>query len=239
MIPAKKNNIIGAFFSLYHKRLLKKHFYRVHLRGEDSYGKLDPALPTILYTNHSNWWDGFIAYYLTSKHWKVNDFLMMDIRQMKKYWFFKFIGVFSVNRSSPREALESIDYAASLLKNTGNFMWMFPQGEMLPQDKRPLSFYSGITKIAEKLGKVNLLPVTISYEFLMEQRPEVFISLGKPDVPNSDIADSKEYTGYLQQKLTGELDRLQKDVTEKTTQDFKVIFHGKDSRNKSFDKIID
>jgi 1-acyl-sn-glycerol-3-phosphate acyltransferase len=239
MIPAKKNNIIGFLFSVYHNRLLKKHFYRVHLRGGENYGRIDPELPTILYANHSNWWDGFIAYYLSSKIWKVNDYLMMDIEQMKKYPFFKFVGVFSVNRKSAKEALESIDYAAALLKNTKNFMWIFPQGEMHPQDKRPLIFYSGITKLAEKTGRVNLLPVALRYEFRMEQRPEVFITLGMPDNLDQELSGTKDYTGYLLEKLTAELDMLQRDVTGNNTTGFEVIFHGKDSRNKTFDNIVD
>jgi hypothetical protein len=58
-------------------------------------------------------------------------------------------------------------------------MWLFPQGEMLPQDRRPLKFFSGIAKLAEKIANVNLVPVCFRYEFLMEQRPEVFISIGR------------------------------------------------------------
>lgn len=235
MIPAGKNKAIGRIFSLYHSKLLKKHFYRIHLRESENFGKIDPELPTILYANHSNWWDGFIAYFLTSKYLQVNDYLMMDIEQLKKYSFFKFVGVFSVDRKNPREAIESIDYASGLLKDPGNFLWMFPEGEMFPQDKRPLVFYSGITRLAQKTGTVNMLPVAFRYEFLMEQRPEVFISPGEPDIIDNIVHGIKDYTEYLSGKLTAELDRLQRDVTEKDTEDFKVIFHGKQSRNRTFD----
>jgi len=235
MIKANKNNIINLFFGIYHNRLIKKHFYQIHLGGGENYKKLDPALPVILYANHSNWWDGFIAYYLTNRLWKKDDHLMMDIEQMKTYSFFKYIGVFSVDRKHPKSAVESIEYAANLLKGTNKYMWIFPQGTMQPQDYRPIEFYNGITKLTEKLGGVNLLPVSIRYEFLMEQRPEVFIKLGEPDVVKGIPA--KELTSVLQNKLVLQLDELREDVITGKLSGFQTIFHGKSSRNKTVDII--
>ncbi len=239
MIKAQKNTIIGNLFTLYHKRLLRKHFYRIHLTSEENLKLNDASLPTILYANHSNWWDGFIAFQLTSKLLRVDDYLMMDIEQMKKYRFFKYVGVFSVNRNDAREGVESINYAAELLKNTKKYLWLFPQGEMLPQDCEPIKFYSGITRIAEKLGKVNLVPVSIRYEFVMEQRPEVFLKIGVPDVIHNNISDTKNYTQYLQEKLISDLASLKSDVINQNLTDYKAIFTGKHSRNKTVDKLYE
>lgn len=241
MIPAKKNKLINFVFSIYLNRLLRKHFYRIHLTGEENLKKINASFPVILYANHSNWWDGFIAYLLTAKRWTTDDYLMMDIEQMKKYSFFKYIGVFSVDRNDAKEAVESIDYAVSLLQNSKRFLWIFPQGLLQPQDLRPLKFYSGITKIAGKLGAVNLLPVTMRYEYIIEQRPEVFIKIGEPDItgnnPPQQTAGSKDYTNYLQEKLINDLDKLKELVINQKFDEFKIIFKGKNSRNKSVDKF--
>jgi len=231
MIAAKKNSVIGSLFAFYHKRLLKKHFYRIHLNGRDNLSALGLDTPVILAANHSNWWDGFIAYYLTNWLMKCDDFLMMDIEQMKKYSFFRYIGVFSVDRKNPAEAMRSINYAADIIKNTNRCLWIFPQGEMTPQDKRPLVFYSGISKIAERAGKVKIIPVAFRYEFLMEQRPEVFISIGKPV---EFTAGNKNFTAELEKLMTAQLDELKSDVTNGTG-NFEIVFTGKSSRNKSFD----
>ena len=231
MIAAKKNSVIGSLFAFYHKRLLKKHFYRIHLNGRDNLSALGLDTPVILAANHSNWWDGFIAYYLTNRLMKCDDFLMMDIEQMKKYSFFRYIGVFSVDRKNPAEAMRSINYAADIIKNTKRCLWIFPQGEMTPQDKRPLVFYSGISKIAERAGKVKIIPAAFRYEFLMEQRPEVFISIGKPV---EFTAGNKNFTSELEKLMTAQLDELKSDVTNGTG-NFEIVFTGKSSRNKSFD----
>jgi 1-acyl-sn-glycerol-3-phosphate acyltransferase len=233
MIPAKKNKIIGSLFAFYHKRLLKKHFYAIHLAGMENLETLDNSAPVIMYVNHSNWWDGFIAYFLTNRLLKKDDYLMMDIKQMKKYSFFKYIGVFSVNREVPAEAVKSINYAAELLKGKNKYMWIFPQGDMVPQDRRPLKFFSGITKLAEKTGRVNIVPVCFRYEYLMEQRPEVFITTGKPILLSGKVEE--ELTEQLRDTLESQLDNLQSKVTNGNLEDFKTIFHGKNSRNKTFD----
>ncbi|NOS84069.1 MAG: hypothetical protein HOP31_02915 [Ignavibacteria bacterium] len=233
MIPAKKNRIIGSLFDYYHKRLIKKHFYAIHLRGEENLSSIDSSLPVIMYANHSSWWDGFIAYYLTNREMKKDDYLMMDIKQLKKYSFFRYIGVFSVNREVPADAIRSVNYAAVLLKDSAKYLWVFPQGDMVPQDRRPLKFFSGITKIAEKTGTVNLVPVCFRYEYLMEQRPEVFISIGKPELFTGK-SDS-DFTEHLRSNLEAQLDKLRINVTAGNLNAFKTIFRGKDSRNKSFD----
>ncbi len=232
MIAAKKNSIIAGLFTLYHRRLLKKHFYRIHLSGRENLSALNKNVPAILAANHSNWWDGFIAYYLSNRIMKCDDYLMMDIEQLRKYSFFRYVGVFSVDRKNAAEAMRSITYAADVLKNTNRCLWIFPQGEMTPQDKRPLVFYSGITKIAERAEKVNIIPVAFRYEFLMEQRPEVFISVGKPI---EITAGSKDFASELEQIMTVQLDELKNDVTSGNVGDFEIVFTGKSSRNKSFD----
>lgn len=233
MIPAKKNKLIGSLFAFYHKRLLKKHFYAIHLTGENSFSGIDSALPVILYANHSNWWDGFIAYYLTNRLLKKDDYLMMDIKQMKKYSFFKYIGVFSVDRNVPAEAVRSVNYAGELLKGSARYLWIFPQGDMTPQDRRPLKFFSGISKLAEKTGGVNIVPVCFRYEYLKEQRPEVFISIGKPELFTG--RSEGDFTEHLRSTLEAQLNKLRDDVTAGNLEEFTTIFRGKDSRNKTFD----
>ena len=235
MIQAKKNKIIGNLFAYYHKRLLKKHFYAIHLAGEENISLVDNSQPVIMYANHSNWWDGFIAYYLTNRVMKKDDYLMMDIEQMKKYSFFKYIGVFSVDRNIPAEAIRSINYAAELLKDSARYLWIFPQGNMVPQESRPLKFFSGITRLAEKTGKVNLVPVCFRYEYLMEQRPEVFISISKPVLVEGKTEN--DLTEHLRCELEIQLDNLKNDVTAGNFKEFKTIFRGKESRNKTFDPL--
>lgn len=236
MIKARKNKIFESLFSFYNTRLLKKHFFRIMISGEENFLLRSKESPAILYANHSNWWDGLVAFYLSKKLWNIDAYVMMDIEQMQKYRFFKWLGAFSVNRNSPKEAMDSVEYSVSMLHNSNRVLWIFPQGIMQPNDFRPIIFYGGISKITQKLGEVDLMPVAVRYEFLMEQRPEIFISIGKTKTTGLNN-DTKELTGILNNSLLGELDALKKKVINSEFGSFKIILQGRQSRNKTVDKV--
>jgi chlorobactene lauroyltransferase len=236
MIRANKSKIFENIFSVYNTRLLKKHFYRIHLGGEKNLESWEKTKPSIIYANHSNWWDGLAAIYLSEDLWNIDAYFMMDVEQLKKYRFFKWIGAFSVNRSSPRESMESVKYTINILKNTNKVLWIFPQGIMQPNDYRPIKFYNGISKIAESIGEFNLIPVTFRYEFMMEQLPELFMGIGEVKHINH-IEDTKQFTEELNIQLVSELDKLKEKVINSDTGDFTVILSGKKSRNKTIDRL--
>lgn len=236
MLKASKNKIFENLFSFYNTRLLKKHFYRIMLAGEENITARSAEIPSIIYANHSNWWDGLAAFYLSKKLWDIDAYVMMDIEQMQKYRFFKRIGAFSVNRNNPKEAMESVEYSVNLLGKTNRVLWIFPQGIIQPNDFRPIVFYNGISKIAKKLGEVSLIPVTFRYEFLMEQRPEIFISAGKAKIFNS-LDDAKVLTEFLNNELLHELEELKNKIINSELDGFKMVLQGRQSRNKAVDKV--
>ena len=235
MIKANENKLAEKFFSIYTRSALRKHFNSIQIDGEENFLNRSNN-PAIIYSNHSNWWDGLIAYYLSRSRWNINAYLMMDEEQMQKYAFFRWIGAFSVNRSMANEAMESVNYAASLLKNNNAVLWIYPQGLMQPNDYRPIKFYSGISRIVGKLEGVNLIPMAMRYEFLLEQRPDVFVQIGKVK-PYQKPGEIKDLTIELQTQLLNELGVLQDRVINGNLDEFKVILRGKSSTNKNIDKF--
>jgi 1-acyl-sn-glycerol-3-phosphate acyltransferase len=236
MIKANKNRLIEKLFSVYNKSALKKHFNKVYIDGEHNFLNRSKNYPTIIYSNHSNWWDGLIAFYLSKSRWNIDAYLMMDEEQMKKYSFFKWIGAFSVNRSSASEAVKSLNYAGECLRNKSTVLWIYPQGIMQPNDYRPIKFYSGISRIAERLEGVNLIPIVLKYEFLLEQMPDVFIHIGSTKL-HRNTEKIKDLTFELQSKLNSELDDLRARVISQKLDVFEVILQGKTSINKKIDKL--
>ncbi len=236
MIEANKNKAAEILFSAYNKRLLNKHFSFIRIIGEENFINRDKSVPVIIFPNHSNWWDGFLAFYLAYNRWNIDSYLMMDYAQMKKYFFFKFIGAFSVDRTSATSSYKSVMVAAELLKTGNRLLWLFPQGKMTPQHKRPLEFESGILKILDEFERVNVFPMAINYEFINEQRPEIFIKIGE-NVDTKINASKKEKIGMLEEKLTDLLDTQIKEINDGETEEYKIIFKGRTSRNKTIDRI--
>ncbi|HEY0426527.1 MAG TPA: lysophospholipid acyltransferase family protein [Pyrinomonadaceae bacterium] len=221
MLEAKKSAWFESIFAIYNRNLLKRRFNSLQISGLDVLRKKSPDIPAIIYTNHSSWWDGLVAFQI-SYQVKADSFVMMEEKHLKKMLLFRKLGAFSVVREKPFEAAKSIDYAVNLLKEKPKrVLWIFPQGEILPNDLRPLMFYKGISKIIAKSGKCLLIPAVFRYEFLGEYKPEIFIRIGETELFENNL---KITTEHLEYKTTLFLDKLKSDILNKNFNEFEKIF---------------
>ncbi len=237
MIQAQKIKPIESFFVWINRGMFKQHFYAHHLRGQETLKEVDSALPLIFYANHSSWWDGLLAFHLSHDIFRLDTILMMEEQQLKRYLFFRWIGAFSVDRENRQELAASIEYSVSELRKR-RALWIYPQGILLPNDIRPLAFYNGIAYIARNLGTVQLIPVVHRYEFLGEQRPEIFTSIGQlQKVEAGKSFDPKALTRELEKNMTLDLNVLREDVVAQCWHTFKTTIQGDSSTNVKYDRF--
>lgn len=212
--------------------------------------RVQTPLPTIFYVNHSAWWDGHLCMALARFGLHCEPYLMMEEKNLARYRFFTWAGAFGVDRDDVRAALASLDYAAGLLRPSPRSkllpgMFVFPQGTITPNDLRPLRLYSGAARLALRVAAhqpIRLVPVALRYEFLQEQRPEAFISVG-PGIVVGDTGDQggsslptpKILTTALTTALTAELDALHNDVTAEQFTGFATVLRG----SRGIDRIFD
>src|SRR5688500_11353963 len=137
-----------------------------------------PQSPLLLIANHSSWWDAMLPIHLSFNRYDFDAYGMMEERQLKRFGFFRKVGMFSVERGDGRAALETIDYAAGLLRGRGRALWLFPQGEIVPNDRRPIAFGSGAARLLTATGSASVAPVAFRYEVIDQERPTVFIRVG-------------------------------------------------------------
>ena len=236
MIEACKLKRVESVFAWINRGMLRKHFFAHHLRGRHQLDSVNLSEPVIFYSNHSCWWDGLLAFHLSHDVFRLDGVLMMDVQQLQKYRFFRWIGAFSVDRENREEALVSIEYAVAQLQVHHRVLWMYPQGVMLPNDVRPLVFYPGLLHIAKRLPSVQLIPVVHHYEFLGEQRPEAFSSIGRVvRIEPGNELDPKSLTREFQERLTFELNTLRDDVIMRRFETFTPTLRGKHSINIAYD----
>jgi chlorobactene lauroyltransferase len=188
-IPAQPNKLYKLLFAWYFRRRLRSTFHQVMISGRkllNSYLPSDPntkeQIPLICYCSHSGWWDAILAIDMSLKEYGFDGYGLMEYRQLERYRFFSKLGLFSVIREDPRSALYSLNYGAELLRNSRRVLWMFPQGTIVHQDKRPLGFEPGIGMLVKKLGKVALAPVAFRYDYQREEGAEIRISIGVPEI---------------------------------------------------------
>lgn len=225
MLEANKNRLFEKIFSVYNRNLLKRRFYSLQASGLDHLLNKHINTPLIIYCNHSGWWDGLIAFQI-SRETGLDSFVMMEERQLKNLFLFRRLGAFSVIREKPREALKSIDYAANLLaENSKRTLWIFPQGEILPNDLRPIKFYNGLAKIIQKVGNCSVISLSIRYEFLGEFKPRVFVKIEVPELILAEAGfNIKHLTVKLTENLTRNLNSLKSDIIDRNFDNYKSIF---------------
>ena len=224
MLEANKNSLFESIFSIYNRNLLKRRFNSLRVSGFESLLKHNSTLPHIIYCNHSSWWDGLVAFQI-SRQARLNSFIMMEEKNLKRFSLFRKLGAFSINRENPRQSFESIHYALNLLKtNADGTLWIFPQGEIVNNDFRPIFFYNGLGKLIYKAGQCFVTSLSIRYEFLGDYKPEIFVRLTEPEFVQPEIGiNHKLLTQTFAEKMTKNLDFLKNEIVNNKFQNYLSI----------------
>lgn len=240
-IPAAKNPVLDALlYRGFARWSLWRHFDRVWLQ---SHGPLPHPRngPLIIYLNHSSWWDGYLMYVIhrVVLRGRFDAHLLMEEKQLRRYRFFRWSGAFSINRDDPEDSRRSQAYAAALLRGgrRPRLLFIFPQGKIVPNDRRPLVTYPGIARIVAQAGAVNLCPVALRYELLGRQFPEAFIRIGPCHRP-ANPADIEGTLADITSRLTAACDALRDDVLDLRYERFQPLLRGRRGIDELFDGFL-
>lgn len=236
MIPADKKPVLERAMAFYNRRLLRKHFHALWVAGEEHVSGRERDVPLLMIGNHSCWWDPLVEFFLSRDVFGLDGYAMMEERQLERYRFFRWIGVFSVRKESPRESVASLRYASSLLDRPNRALWIYPQGIMLPADVRPLGFQTGIGRLAQMAEGVRFVPFVHRYEFLGDQRPEVFTEYGAPFAPGSDF-DVRAFVRDAEERVTSMLDSLRSRIARSDAGGFRCVLRGGASTSTRWDRV--
>lgn len=188
-IPASPDHRVAKFFAWYTKRLFAKRFNAVRLTpgSADALRRLEGGpSPAIVLMTHGSWWDPMTAILLNALLTPNRPTSApMDARMLKKFGFFRKLGVFGIDPDSP-ESLEAMGryvldrFAAEPKTN----LWVTAQGEF-HDPRTPIRFRPGSAAIAARCPGVRVLCCAIEYAFWTEQRPECFIRVEPVPEPES------------------------------------------------------
>jgi 1-acyl-sn-glycerol-3-phosphate acyltransferase len=145
MLKPKANFFITGFLNKYIPWIIGRYFHRVDFNVPN----FKAGQSILLIANHFSWWDGFLLYHVNKLVFKKKFHAMVLEESMKEVKIFKYLGGFSVSKNS-RQMLESLDYAAGLLNDSGNMVVIFPQGKLYSNFVDELNFEKGASYIARK-----------------------------------------------------------------------------------------
>jgi 1-acyl-sn-glycerol-3-phosphate acyltransferase len=197
MIYAKHHMILYPFFRNYVLLKMKKSFSAIEIFGNLQ----DDGKPLLCIANHTSWWDGIWVLYSNEKRFRRKFHFMMLEEQLRKNWFFRYTGGFSIKKGS-RSVLESLKYAATLLNDPQNMVLMFPQGEIQSMHRHLFRFEKGIETIlrncttdVQVIFQVNLI------DYLSSPKPGLYQYLttynGNPTHTEMEDAYNRFYAECL------------------------------------------
>jgi hypothetical protein len=177
MIKAKHKRWARLMLDIYLGYIFKRSFSNFYLVN------LPPEIPSdkslVVTPNHISWWDGFFIDRVSKVVFTKKIHLMMLESSLKKFWFFRKVGAFSINPDNNVSVVETFRYTRKLLEHTNNLVITYPQGEIEPFEQRPLSLKSGVINLLKPLSdKSVLMPVGFKIEYYDQKRPAVYSRFG-------------------------------------------------------------
>jgi chlorobactene lauroyltransferase len=232
MTPARHSTWAEIIFLPYILRQFRKHFHGLYFLGPMP--AIDPALPLLITPNHNTWWDGFFIYILNKRLLKRKVHLMMLEEQLSKYSFFSRIGAFGIEPGLPRKAYDALRYSAEVLRDPANTLCIFPQGVLRYFAARPLQFQRGVGQILKIYGgDVNLLPLGMRCELLIDQRPEAFFMADRIFRVNHDSFQGIDWLERQEEEL---LLRLSRKILEGDKG--RIVVRGREPMNVRWDALL-
>ena len=134
-------------FDLYCRYLFRRRFrnadFRVHYKPV-------PGSRTIFFLNHHSWWDALIPIYMNQRYFGQRARGMMLEEQLRKYPFFRKLGVFSIRKGDPASAIRSLRYSMQSLSEPDNGIYIFPEGGIHPFRMDDWAFEPGLAWLVQK-----------------------------------------------------------------------------------------
>lgn len=226
MLTATRKPWFERVFTLYNRWLIGRTFKSIHVRGLDAIAADDR--PTLFLCNHSNWWDGLVLFQIDRMTVRRPLYMMMEEKGLRQYPFFRKLGAFSIDRTSTADIRQSLRYTATLLHERGAMVFLFPQGKIRHQDVRPLSFEPGAALALAGAPDALVCPVSLHYAFREDQRPEVFVSFGRP-LPAREVAAQgtvRAQAAFLEKTLTAQLDEQRAELHADAPVGYRNLFTG-------------
>lgn len=187
MIPAAKSGWFSRWFGAQAFGRLRESFGSMHVAGREHLERALAAGPVLVVSNHSAWWDPIVLLVLTGRIVPADAYALMDAANLRTHPYFAKVGAFGVDRLSRRDGAEATRYATSLLDRPGRLVWLFPQGEERPLHERPLRFFGGAARVAQRAPHAAVVPVGLAYGFGSTAAPDVYVDIGAP-LPASSSA---------------------------------------------------
>ena len=201
------------------------HALRLSLRGIP---RLLTGRPAVVFTNHPSWWDPALFIVLSRMMYPERpSFGPMDAEALKKYGFFRRVGVFGIEPDTPRGAARFLSVGGRVLADSRAILWVTAEGDFTDARRRPVRLRRGIAHLARRAPGTAFVPLAMEYPFWNERYPEALISFGDPILPESEGPRTvDEWTDFFEARLSHLMDDLAEDAISREATRFETLIDG-------------
>ena len=187
MLKHQNNYLCCVLLKWYTQRLFANHFRQISLRGRVGFDRdwgraRKDGGPIIFYGNHQTWWDGFFYVHMLW-HYGFEYAIMMEAKNLRKYWFFRKVGVFGVNLDSILDRGRGAQYAINWLSETSakkrRALVIFPHGRLVPEYEAFPAFKPGLHKMVERIKGAVAIPILTQINYCEHRLPNVDLLIGE------------------------------------------------------------
>jgi hypothetical protein len=187
VLPGEFTPRVVGVFAWYVRRLLSKKFYAIRAVGNTAEVLKTAAAvpgPVMVLVSHAAWWDPLICTFLGRECVPGRTACApMDITQLRKFNFFRKLGLFGIDPDSKASMRAMGDYvAARFASDPLPTLWITPQGRFADV-RSPLRIRPGAAAIAGATPNIHVISLAIEYTFWLDQRPEVMLRLQRVESP--------------------------------------------------------
>lgn len=218
-----------AWFTWYSRRYLRRHFHSLRVTGAKP--SPNPAsVPLVVYSNHASWWDPLVGLLVSQDLFPTHPvYAPMDAAALRRYGFFRRLGVFGVELGTRQGATAFLRQARAILQSPTNALWLTPQGRFADARERPVNFKAGIGHLPGLAEEIQFLPVAIEYVFWEERLPEILVRIGEPHrTKQSDPRMKAEaWAELFAERLRATQDDLARQAQRRQPNEFQCLLRGR------------
>ncbi len=181
LLPATPKAWFLRWFEKYSRKKLRKSFFAV--RGTPGLAQAlrdfgAHAGPVLVVATHSSWWDPIVGLALLGMYMPERTVRApMDIDQLRRFGFFRGVGIFGVDPDNPNSLAAMSDYALEYFRTDPRpTLWVTPQGRFA-DPRTTVRVRPGAAALAARAGDgLRVLAIAMEYAFWADQKPELFLN---------------------------------------------------------------
>ena len=227
--------LLSAFVS-YIERSLRQNFHAIRVLRSGRPPVVPEGRPLVVYLNHASWWDPLMMMWLGSRCYPGRpQYGPIEAAQLERYSFFKYLGVFGIEKGSVSGARRFLRVSEGLLSQEGAMIWLTPQGRFADVRERPLAFASGLAHLAARQREALFVPLAIEYRFGEERFPEIALNFGTPQEGADLPAEVNQVQWQLEAALEAAMNELSGETSFRGMEVYETMLHGRGGASAPYD----